>query len=38
MVKLDLGLRIVQMLAELGIKPGTFLGKAILYYFPTSDT
>jgi len=28
MSKLDLGLRIVQMLADLGIKPGTFLGKA----------
>ncbi len=28
MSKLDLGLRIVQMLAELGIKPATFLGKA----------
>jgi len=28
MSKLDLGLRIIQMLADLGIKPGTFLGKA----------
>ncbi len=28
MSKLDLGLRIVQMLADLGIKPATFLGKA----------
>jgi len=28
MSKLDLGLRLIQMLADLGIKPGTFLGKA----------
>jgi hypothetical protein len=28
MSKLDLGLRILQALADLGIKPNTFLGKA----------